>query len=53
MLSRFANSPDRFGLPYKKIGRHYGKNRFLKIWGLAWRSLQLLSFVLRNGRFWD
>jgi predicted glycosyltransferase len=39
---------DRFGLPYKKIGRHYGKNRFLKIWGLAWRSLQLLSFVLRE-----
>jgi predicted glycosyltransferase len=39
---------DRFGLPYKKIGRHYGKNRLLKAWGLAWRSLQLLGFVLKE-----
>lgn len=39
---------DKFELPYKKIGRHYGKNRFLKAWGLAWRSLQLLSFVLKE-----
>src|ERR1700760_2398600 len=39
---------DKFGLPYKKIGRHYGKNRFLKAWGLAWRSLQLLGFVLKE-----
>ncbi len=36
----------RFGLEYTKVGRHYGKNRLLKVWGLAWRSLQLLSFVL-------
>ena len=36
----------RFGLKYTKVGRHYGKNRLLKVWGLAWRSLQLLSFVL-------
>jgi predicted glycosyltransferase len=39
---------DKFGLPYKKIGRHYGKNRFLKAWGLARRSLQLLGFVLKE-----
>ena len=39
---------DKFGLNYKKIGRHYGKNRLLKAWGLAWRSLQLLSFALRE-----
>ncbi len=39
---------DKFGLPYKKIGRHYGKNRLLKIWGLAWRTLQLLGFVLKE-----
>lgn len=39
---------DKFGLPYKKIGRHYGKNRIWKAWGLAWRSLQLLSFVIRE-----
>ena len=36
------------GLKYKKIGRHYGKNRFMKVWGLAWRSLQLLPFVIRE-----
>jgi len=39
---------DKFGLAYKKIGRHYGRNRVLKAWGLAWRSLQLLSFALRE-----
>jgi predicted glycosyltransferase len=36
------------GLAYTKIGRHYGKNRFMKVWGLFWRSLQLLPFVLRE-----
>jgi uncharacterized protein len=38
----------RANLVYTKVGRHYGKNRFLKVWGLAWRSLQLLPFVLRE-----
>ncbi len=36
------------GMNCRKVGRHYGKNRFLKIWGLVWRSLQLLPFVLRE-----
>jgi predicted glycosyltransferase len=36
------------GLKYKTIGRHYGKNRFMKVWGLAWRSLHLLPFVIRE-----
>jgi predicted glycosyltransferase len=40
-----ANS---FGLTYIKIGRHYGKNRFMKVWGLGWRSLQLLPLVMRE-----
>ena len=35
-------------LNFKQIGRHYGKNRFLKLWGLMWRSLQLLPFVLHE-----
>src|SRR3954454_4837576 len=39
---------DHFGLAYTKVGRHYGKNSVLKILGLAWRSLQLLTFVLRE-----
>ncbi|HWH68909.1 MAG TPA: DUF354 domain-containing protein, partial [Candidatus Sulfotelmatobacter sp.] len=38
----------RAGLAYTKIGRHYGKNRFMKVWGLGWRSLQLLPCVLRQ-----
>jgi uncharacterized protein len=36
------------GLDSKKIGRHYGKSRLLKVWGLGWRSLQLLPFVRRE-----
>lgn len=38
----------RSGLAYTKVGRHYGKNRVLKILGLLWRTLQLLPFVLRE-----
>ena len=36
------------GLRYTRVGRHYGRNRLLKVWGLGWRSLQLLPFVLRE-----
>src|SRR5947209_3743153 len=39
---------NRFGLRYVKVGRHYGKNRFLKIAGVMWRALQLLPFVIRE-----
>lgn len=39
---------DLYGLPYKKVGKHYGKNPLFKILGLCWRSLQLLPFVLRE-----
>jgi predicted glycosyltransferase len=39
---------DRFGLACVKVGRHYGKNRFLKVFGLGWRSLQLVPFLLRE-----
>src|SRR5438477_11016431 len=38
----------RFGLIYSTVGRHYGKNRIMKICGLVWRSLQLLPFVFRE-----
>jgi predicted glycosyltransferase len=37
---------ERLGVPCTKVGRHYGKNRFLKVWGLGWRSAQLLPFVM-------
>jgi len=38
---------DEKGIEYTKIGRHYGKNRFLKIWGLVFRALQMIPFALR------
>ena len=38
----------RSNLAYTKVGRHYGKNRFMKVLGLVWRSLQLLPFVMRE-----
>ncbi len=38
----------RSNLAYAKVGRHYGKNRILKVWGLVWRSQQLLPFVMRE-----
>lgn len=37
---------DFFGLPYVKIGRHYGRNSLLKVLGVAWRSAQLARFCL-------
>jgi uncharacterized protein len=39
---------DKLGVPCTKVGRHYGKNRFLKVWGLGWRSTQLLPFVMQE-----
>jgi hypothetical protein len=39
---------DRFGLEYKKIGHHYGKNKILKVLGLVIRSLELLPTIIRQ-----
>jgi predicted glycosyltransferase len=39
---------EKMGLDCAKVGRHYGKNRFLKVWGLGCRSLQLLPTVVRQ-----
>jgi len=36
------------GLQFSKIGLHYGKNPFLKVGGLLWRSVQLIPFVRRE-----
>jgi len=38
-----------FKLDCKLIGRHYGKNFFLKLYGLGLRALQLLYFVCGKG----
>lgn len=37
---------DENGLHYSKVGRHYGKNPIKKIFGLLWRSFNLMPFVL-------
>jgi hypothetical protein len=39
---------DLMHLQYKKIGRHYGKNKLLKVAGLLIRSFQLMSTVLNE-----
>ncbi len=39
---------DMAGLRYRKIGRHYGKNRLAKLAGLGIRVLQLAPFILRQ-----
>jgi predicted glycosyltransferase len=38
---------DLFRLPYKRVGRHYGKNKILKVLGTCFRALQLLSIAAR------
>lgn len=39
---------DMFNMNYKRIGRHYGKNKLLKVAGLLLRTLKLLPVALRE-----
>lgn len=39
---------DLIQLPYKRLGRHYGKNKLLKLVGLVFRAFQLLPSLLRE-----
>ena len=39
---------DLFQLDYKRIGRHYGKNKFFKVIGLLIRSMQLAPFIFKE-----
>lgn len=39
---------DLYKLKYKRIGRHYGKNKLLKVAGTVLRSLKLMPFVLKE-----
>ena len=39
---------DKRGIPYTRVGHHYGKNPIMKIAGLFWRSFQLMPFYLRQ-----
>ena len=38
----------RSGLPYTRIGRHYGKNRVAKVGGLFVRALQLAQHAMKD-----
>jgi len=38
---------DLMKLKYRLVGRHYGKNKVLKMTGLCWRALQLMPEMLR------
>src|SRR5438477_10844922 len=39
---------ERLGVPWTKVGRHYGKNRVLKVEGLCCCSTQLLPVVMQE-----
>lgn len=39
---------DHFNLEYESVGRHYGKNKLLKIAGTLLRSLELTAFIFKE-----
>ena len=39
---------DQKGVQYRKVGRHFGKNSFMKVAGLFWRSAQLAPFFFQE-----
>jgi predicted glycosyltransferase len=39
---------DYYKLNHRRIGKHYGANKLLKVVGTAWRSLQLAPIVLKE-----
>jgi predicted glycosyltransferase len=39
---------DLFHLPYRRVGRHYGKNKIMKALGTCYRSLQLLPTAFQE-----
>lgn len=45
--SQTAELADLFNFKYTKIGRHYGKSKFLKVTGTLFRVLQMLPHVMK------
>jgi len=39
---------DLFNLDYTPVGKHHGKNKFIKVIGLLYRAIQLLPFALKT-----
>ncbi|MEN8265212.1 MAG: DUF354 domain-containing protein, partial [Nitrospirota bacterium] len=46
--SQTCGLADHFKMTYKKIGRHFGKNKILKILGLLVRSFEMTPFILKE-----
>jgi predicted glycosyltransferase/peptidoglycan/xylan/chitin deacetylase (PgdA/CDA1 family) len=46
--SQTCGLADRYSLQYKKIGKHYGKNKFMKVAGTVFRGLQLTEIVKKE-----
>lgn len=46
--SQTCELADRNGLRYERIGRHFGKNKILKVLGLLVRALQMMPFALKE-----
>jgi predicted glycosyltransferase len=49
--AQICDLADLLNLSYKRIGRHYGKNKVLKIIGVIFRALQLVPFAMREKPF--
>jgi len=43
--SQTCGLADLFRMKYNRIGRHYGKNRLVKVAGTVYRALQLMRFL--------
>jgi len=39
---------DYYNIPYIPIGKHYGKNKIIKLLGLFYRSMQLLPIIIKE-----
>ena len=46
--SQTCRLADLTGLHYKRIGRHHGNNKFIKICGLLYRAFQLIPTVVKE-----
>jgi predicted glycosyltransferase len=46
--SQVCRLADFHKLSYRKIGKHYGANKLLKLLGTLWRSLQLAPMILKE-----
>lgn len=46
--SQTVKLADLYDFQYKKIGKHYGKNKLLKIGGTLFRSLQMLPHIVKE-----